>query len=104
MATSSENVLCLIAPVQPPDGTTSNLVDPPSLENTAIAICTVMTVWATIFVAGRLYVNYKKLVLADCRLTRKLLAFVTRRLGAKLTALQQIWRLQLLYSMWGMLQ
>ncbi|KKY30343.1 hypothetical protein UCDDA912_g09729 [Diaporthe ampelina] len=24
-----------------------------------------MTVWATIFVAGRLYVNYKKLVLAD---------------------------------------
>lgn len=67
MASTSTNPLCHFAPVQPPAGQTSNLVDPPSLANTAIAICAIMTAWATVFVAGRLYVNFRKLSLADCK-------------------------------------
>ena len=87
MSDSPTNPLCLFAPVQPPTGTVSNFDDPPSLDTTAVAVCSIMMAWATVFVAGRLYVNFRKLSLADCRSIWRLLEFVvTRSLGAKLTA------------------
>ncbi|KAF3762949.1 hypothetical protein M406DRAFT_357647, partial [Cryphonectria parasitica EP155] len=65
MDNDATNPLCLIAPVQPPDGYTSNLVNPPSLANTAIAVCSIMIFWASVLMAGRLYVNFRKLAVAD---------------------------------------
>ena len=48
-----------------PDGE-YNLVDPESLAPTITGISIFLTVWSTIFLAGRFFVNFRKLNAADC--------------------------------------
>ncbi|KAL4930914.1 uncharacterized protein BDV17DRAFT_28163 [Aspergillus undulatus] len=58
--------LCSIPAAQPPPGQTSNLDDPDSLAAVTVAVTTVVITWATLFVAARIYTNFRKLTLADC--------------------------------------
>jgi hypothetical protein len=58
--------LCAFPAMAPPPGEVSNFVDPPSLADTALGLAVFFTVWSVIFVAGRLYVNYRRLTIADC--------------------------------------
>lgn len=57
--------LCLIPAGTPPAGTTSNLVDPPSLQWPVIAVATVFTTLSVIVTSGRLFVNRKSWNKAD---------------------------------------
>lgn len=65
--TPSEIDLCAIPAAQPPAGQTPNFVDPPSLAAVTIAVTTVVLAWATLFTVVRVYTNYRKLKLADCK-------------------------------------
>ncbi|KAL5046071.1 hypothetical protein BDW71DRAFT_70257 [Aspergillus fruticulosus] len=57
--------LCAIPGAQPPPGVAPNLVDPDSLQGATIAVTTVLITWATLFVAARVYTNFRQLNLAD---------------------------------------
>ncbi|RYP91920.1 hypothetical protein DL770_001980 [Monosporascus sp. CRB-9-2] len=58
--------LCQFPALPPPDGVTSNFTDPsPSLESTLIGITSVMTAAGAMFVAGRVYANWRRLHISD---------------------------------------
>jgi len=57
--------LCAIPAATPPEGTVSNLVDPPSLHAALLAISIIMTGWSIVFAGGRLYSNKRRLRWAD---------------------------------------
>jgi len=49
----------------PPEGTLPNLTNPKTLRTSLIAVSTVMTAWAALFTAARMYTNFRKLKVAD---------------------------------------
>lgn len=57
--------LCLFPAQMPPNGQLSNFKNPTSLQVPAIAVGVVVTVISTIFTAIRVFVNRRKLHLAD---------------------------------------
>lgn len=68
MASSYTGIdLCAYPAGTPPSGQSSNLVDPPSLAATTIAVTTVTLVWAVTVTAARVHTKLSKLGLADCR-------------------------------------
>ncbi|KAI1413209.1 hypothetical protein F5Y13DRAFT_189572 [Hypoxylon sp. FL1857] len=66
--------LCAVPSIEPPEGETFNFVNPTSLAPTMIAVSTIVTLWASVFVAIRVWVNRRKLKVADCEW--KLLLYV----------------------------
>ncbi|RAK94387.1 hypothetical protein BO79DRAFT_261503 [Aspergillus costaricaensis CBS 115574] len=67
MASSYTGIdLCAYPAGTPPSGQSSNLVDPPSLAATTIAVTTVTLVWAVTVTAARVHTKLSKLGLADC--------------------------------------
>ncbi len=58
--------LCAIPAGAPPDGQLPNLVDPETLETSLVVVSSVMTAWAALFTAARIYTNKRKLQAADC--------------------------------------
>jgi hypothetical protein len=58
--------LCLFPAAVPPKGQLPNFVNPPSLQVPVIAVGVVVTTISTIFTAIRVYVNRRKLYVADC--------------------------------------
>ncbi|KAI0003883.1 hypothetical protein F4779DRAFT_630576 [Xylariaceae sp. FL0662B] len=66
MASLPPNVdLCTIPAGEPPNGKVSNLIDPDTLAPATISICTILTVWAVLFAIVKLYLNWRKLSVAD---------------------------------------
>ncbi|KAL7951824.1 hypothetical protein V8C42DRAFT_339731 [Trichoderma barbatum] len=57
--------LCQIPAAPPPPGVVPNFVDPESLSTAIIAVSTVMLVWSTIFMAARIWMNFRDFKLAD---------------------------------------
>ncbi|KAI2634783.1 hypothetical protein GGS26DRAFT_524281 [Hypomontagnella submonticulosa] len=57
--------LCALPSLEAPEGERSNLVDPYSLAPTMIAVSAVATAWALLFVAIRVWANWRKLNIAD---------------------------------------
>lgn len=60
--------LCQLPAAMPPPGVVPNFVDPESLAPALIAVSAVMLTWSTIFIAARLWMNWRDLKLADCKL------------------------------------
>lgn len=58
--------LCQFPAQTPPNGTLSNFDNPKSLQSTTIGLGVTTTALAAIFTIGRIYVNWRKLRLADC--------------------------------------
>lgn len=61
------SLFCGIGSGTPPEGTTANLIDPPTLGPAAWGITISMTVWALLFTLARVYVNFRKLKASDCK-------------------------------------
>ncbi|KAK7703607.1 hypothetical protein SLS64_008920 [Diaporthe eres] len=59
------SLFCGIGSGTPPEGTTANLIDPPTLGPAAWGITISMTVWALLFTLARVYVNFRKLKASD---------------------------------------
>ncbi|KAL6806622.1 hypothetical protein GGI42DRAFT_321698 [Trichoderma sp. SZMC 28013] len=57
--------LCQIPASPPPPGVVPNFVDPESLAGALIAVSAVMLTWSTIFLAARMWMNWRNLKLAD---------------------------------------
>ncbi|KAL7907121.1 hypothetical protein GGI35DRAFT_79155 [Trichoderma velutinum] len=57
--------LCQIPAAPPPPGTVPNFVDPKSLATAIIAVSAVMLTWSTIFIAARIWMNWRNFKLAD---------------------------------------
>ncbi|RYO81629.1 hypothetical protein DL766_004849 [Monosporascus sp. MC13-8B] len=58
--------LCQFPALPPPNGVTPNFTDPsPNLEPTLIGITGVMTAAGALFVAGRVYGNWRRLHISD---------------------------------------
>ncbi|KAJ4861648.1 hypothetical protein T069G_02602 [Trichoderma breve] len=57
--------LCQLPAAMPPPGVVPNFVDPESLAPALIAVSAVMLTWSTIFIAARLWMNWRDLKLAD---------------------------------------
>ena len=67
MASADAGVdLCAYPAGTPPGLQASNLVNPPSLAATTIAVTTVTLVWATALTGARVSTRLRKLGLADC--------------------------------------
>ncbi|OTB00996.1 hypothetical protein M426DRAFT_25984 [Hypoxylon sp. CI-4A] len=66
MSSQSGIDLCQVPALAPPDGVTSNFIDPwPTLESTVVGFTIAMTVLSTLFVAGKIYVNWGLLRISD---------------------------------------
>ncbi|KAI0197820.1 hypothetical protein F4808DRAFT_286814 [Astrocystis sublimbata] len=57
--------LCLVPSSPPPTGITSNFVNPVDLAEETLALAIVLTVLSTMFVVGRVALNWRKMALAD---------------------------------------
>ncbi|KAL5120454.1 hypothetical protein ACEQ8H_001744 [Pleosporales sp. CAS-2024a] len=57
--------LCRVPARPPPAGQVSDFVNPVSLAPAKIAVISILLLWASIFTAGRFYVNLRKLTKAD---------------------------------------
>lgn len=60
--------LCEIPALQPPPGHVSNFVNPTTLAPVTWAICLILTICSISLVALRLWMNIRKLDMADCML------------------------------------
>lgn len=58
--------LCKIPAGPPPEGITSNFVNPPSLGPPVIAVMSITVAWGALFTAARLYLNFHRLRWTDC--------------------------------------
>lgn len=57
--------LCKYAAATPPNGLTSNFIDPPTYSPVVVAITAIMLAFAIIFTTGRLFANWKELLWSD---------------------------------------
>lgn len=60
--------LCKYSAGVPPTGV-PNSIDPPTWEQAFIGTTAALMVWATVFLAGRLWINRRRLQLADGKRT-----------------------------------
>lgn len=60
------NVSCATSVSPPPNGITSNFVNPPSLEAATLATDGILGAFSIIFTAIRLHANARRLATADC--------------------------------------
>ena len=60
--------LCQFPAALPPSGETWNFVNPQTTTPATYSIGIILTVWAVTFAVARVYVNIRKLNLADCKL------------------------------------
>lgn len=59
--------LCKVPAGMSPSGTSSNFVNPTSLAPTFISVLGVLVSFGTLFTGARIYMNFQKLVVADCK-------------------------------------
>ena len=59
--------LCAFPAGLPADGEISNFTNPVSLTAVTFAIGCIMTTWAVVLAAARIFVNAKNLGLGDCK-------------------------------------
>lgn len=57
---------CSIPARTPPEGQTTNLIDPVNLSIETLSLGPVLEMLTVVFLCGRLLMNWKKLARADC--------------------------------------
>ena len=67
MSSTPEIDLCQIPAGPPPEGVTSNFVNPHSLGPALMAVMGITVGWGIIFTGARLYINIRKLGWSDCK-------------------------------------
>jgi hypothetical protein len=59
--------LCQLPAAIPPPGVVPNFVNPESLAGGIVATAAVMLTWSSIFVAVRIWMNWRNFKLVDCK-------------------------------------
>ena len=58
---------CVVAAGFPPDGHKANLRDPQTLSPVLLATSAITLLWAIAFTTGRLCINFRRFIWADCQ-------------------------------------
>lgn len=83
---------CVVPVASPPSGQTSNLVNPPDLSVVTLVVGSVTTAVSLLFITGRLFLNWKKMALADCPSPLcPLIAATLTVISTEVNILAQIW-------------
>lgn len=70
--------LCKVPALRPPPGLVSNFVNPTTLAPATWAVCLILTIVSVSLVVCRLYMNVRKLDLADCMLVPLFVVYLAK--------------------------